>query len=255
LKFASLGSGSKGNGTVITSGETCVLVDCGFTIKETESRLLRLNIQPQQLTAILVTHEHSDHISGVGPFARKHKLPVHSTAGTFLSGKFGDLPEHNFVNPHQSFQLQDITVRPVPVPHDAKEPVQYVFVSEGKTLGVLTDLGSVSRHVVQQYSNLDALVLECNHCPELLANGPYPPSLKYRVGGDLGHLSNQQAAQFLSTLTQHSEAEWQHLVLAHLSEQNNALDRVKKVLAEHLQKAQNAHFACQRDGFDWLEIV
>ena len=238
----------------MSCGSSTVLIDCGFTIKETEKRLQRFQLTPADLTAVLVTHEHGDHIGGVGPFARRHKVPVYSTAGTYFSGRFGALPEHHFISSHQSFALGDLTVCPVPVPHDAKEPVQYVFQGNGKKLGVLTDLGSISRHVIQQYKGCDALLLECNHCPEMLSQGDYPLSLKQRVAGDLGHLSNEQTAQLVAMLSENSQQAWQHLVLAHISEKNNSVEQATKVLAGQLGKARNTLFACQQQGFDWLYI-
>jgi len=250
LAFASLGSGSKGNGTLIRKGETCLLIDCGFTLKETERRLSSLEIFPEKLSAIFVTHEHSDHISGVGPLARKYNIPVYLTAGTWHSGRIGEVPKVELISSHGSLRLGDLVISPVAVPHDAREPVQYIFQADGKTLGVLTDLGSITRQVTDHYADCDALVLEANHCPQMLDNGPYPEPLKQRVGSDWGHLSNEQTEYFLKTLTKPLK----HLVLAHLSEQNNSRSKVQQVLQFQLQKAENVLFACQRQGFNWLSI-
>lgn len=250
LAFASIGSGSRGNGTLVAQGETCVLVDCGFSLKETETRLQRLQLQPEQLTAILVTHEHSDHISGVGALARKYALPVYLTAGTWRSGRIGDVPKHRIISSHDVFQLGELTIQPVAVPHDANEPVQYVFSSGEKVLGVLTDLGNITSHVVEHYRHCDALLLETNHCVQMLEEGPYPAHLKHRVAGDWGHLSNQQSAFLLQAMTKPLK----HLVLAHLSEQNNHPSRVAEHLQAHWLKAENVLFACQKNGFHWLSI-
>lgn len=250
LAFSSLGSGSKGNGTLVRKGNTCILVDCGFTLKETERRLARLDVAAENIAAIFVTHEHSDHISGVGPLARKYGIPVYLTAGTWHSGRIGDVPCLELISSHGSLQIGELTVAPVAVPHDAREPVQYIFQSEGLTLGVLTDLGSLTQQVTDHYACCDALVLETNHCPLMLEAGPYPPSLKQRVGGDWGHLSNEQSHMFLSTLTRPLK----YLVLAHLSEQNNSPARVQQVLGAQLQKAEQVLFACQHQGFNWLSI-
>lgn len=250
LAFASIGSGSKGNGTLVALEETCVLVDCGFSLKETEMRLQRLQVKPEQLTAILVTHEHSDHISGVGSLARKYALPVYLTAGTWRSGRAGELPQHHIINSHEAFQLGKLTIQPVAVPHDAKEPVQYVFRSEKRILGILTDLGSITSHVLEHYRHCDALLLEANHCMQMLEAGPYPLPLKQRVGGDWGHLSNDQTAILLQAMTKPLK----HLVLAHLSEQNNHPSRVEEYLRPHWPRADNILFACQKQGFDWLLI-
>lgn len=250
LSFASLGSGSKGNGTLVRAGDTQILLDCGFTLKETERRLARLDLSPEQLTAIFVTHEHSDHISGVGPLARKYHIPVYLTAGTWHSGRIGDVPHVELIPSHGHIQLAALTISPVAVPHDAREPVQYIFQSEGKTLGVLTDLGSLTPQVTDHYADCDALMLEANHCPVMLDYGPYPQSLKQRVSSDWGHLSNQQTDAFLSTLSKPLK----YLVLAHLSEQNNSRAKVQQVLEAQLQKADNVLFACQHQGFNWLSI-
>lgn len=250
LAFASIGSGSKGNGTLVAFDDTCVLVDCGFSLKETELRLQRLQITPQELSAILVTHEHSDHISGVGALARKYAVPVYLTAGTLRSGRIGEVPRHHIINSHDLFQLGNLAIQPVAVPHDAKEPVQYVFRSDKSVLGILTDLGSITSHVIEHYRHCDALLLEANHCPQMLDDGPYPLHLKERVAGDWGHLSNQQSAILLQAMTKPLK----HLVLAHLSEQNNHPSRVEEHLRPHWPQADNVLFACQKKGFDWLSI-
>jgi phosphoribosyl 1,2-cyclic phosphodiesterase len=251
LRFASLGSGSRGNGTLVASGNCCLLVDCGFTIKETELRMARLGMSPSNLSAILVTHEHSDHLSGVAPLARKYRLPVYLTPGTLRARDIGSLPRIVLIEGHQPFSVADIQVTPVAVPHDAREPAQFVFRSCGSSLGLLTDLGTITPHVEAQFGNCDALVLEANHDPSLLAQGPYPPSLKRRVGGAYGHLSNQQAAGFLQRV---GSDQLQHLVVAHISEKNNSIELARETLADAIKGAANCIFACQQQGFDWLHI-
>lgn len=256
MRLASLGSGSKGNGTLVSAGDCLVLVDCGFTVKETERRLAERGLGGTDLGAILVTHEHGDHIRGVGALARRYRLPVYSTFGTAraVTGKAADLHRCDWheVRPGRPFQIGALAVTPVTVPHDAREPCQYRFSWRQREVGVLTDLGSVTPHVLQAYAECDALVLECNHEPELLANGPYPPSLKRRVGGHLGHLSNQQAAAMLA---QCNVDRLQHLVLSHLSEQNNtpdhALWEIHQVMEQGRERIQ---VASQTGGFDWLDV-
>ncbi|GAA5445767.1 putative metallo-hydrolase YycJ [Microbulbifer sp. NBRC 101763] len=251
LRFASLGSGSKGNGTLVASGDHCLLVDCGFTIKETERRMARLGMSPADLTAILVTHEHSDHLSGVAPLARKYGLAVYLTPGTLRARDIGKLPEVHLIEGHQPLTVAGIQVTPVAVPHDAREAAQYVFRSRGSSLGLLTDLGTVTPHVEAHFSGCDALVLEANHDPQMLAQGPYPPSLKRRVGGAYGHLSNQQAAGFLQRV---GYEQLQHLVVAHISEKNNTLELARSAMAEMAESVENCIFACQQEGFDWLTV-
>ncbi len=219
MRFASLGSGSRGNATLIEAGGTRLLLDNGFPLKELRNRLQQLGVEPESLDGVLVTHEHQDHIRGVGPLARRCDLPVWITHGTLRQGRCGELPRINCFHSHQSpFMIGGVEVAPFPVPHDAREPVQYCFRYQGRSLGVLTDSGSVTPHIIEMLSHCDALVLECNHDPGMLAEGPYPPALQRRVAGRLGHLSNRQAAQLLSHL---DAGRLRHLVLAHLSEKNN----------------------------------
>jgi len=256
MRFASLGSGSKGNATLIEADQTCLLLDCGFTVKETEARLERLGKTGHDLDAVLVTHEHSDHIKGVGALARKYKLPVYLTAGTFHQGKLGNLSSIKIINCHQSFVIKNIDVQPVPVPHDAREPCQYVFQHGDKKLGVLTDLGSLTPHVEKHYSGLDALVLECNYDQQMLEEGPYPYQLKQRILGDYGHLSNSQAAQLLIRI---GKDKLQHLVLSHISQQNNCTELAREAITpilEGMSGGANESFAvaCQNQGFDWRMV-
>ena len=252
MRFASIGSGSRGNGTLIQDGVTCVLVDLGFTIRETEKRLARLELSPAEISAILVTHEHSDHLNGVGPFARKYSIPVYMTPGTCNQEKMGPMPVLELINCHQSFAIDEFKVAPVPVPHDAREPCQYLVSSGSLTLGILTDLGHITPHVAEQYSCCDALMLECNHDPDMLADGPYPYPLKVRVGGDHGHLSNGQAAGLLEMV---ELSRLQHLVIAHISEKNNRVEVVREELDHALSQWQgNLTIADQGTGFDWITL-
>lgn len=251
MRFASLGSGSRGNGTLVQSGDTALLLDCGFSLRETEARFSRLGIDPATLSAVLVTHEHGDHAQGVRVFANRYRLPVYMTAGTARTSQLSDVKEKRIIDTDTLFQVGDVTVLPVSVPHDAAEPVQFVFDCMGKRLGVLTDLGAITPHVRMHFSACDALVLESNHCVDMLARGAYPQSLKLRVGGRFGHLSNDQAASLLQEV---EVARLQHLVIAHMSEKNNSLERVQSALQTVLEGLRNVLYACQDDGFDWLTI-
>lgn len=252
LRFASLGSGSRGNSTMVEWPEGSLLIDCGFSVKEAELRLARLGKTAHDLTAILVTHEHSDHIKGVAALARRYNLPIYMTPGTYRSRDLGELPSVNLIHAYAPFQLHGLQVNPIAVPHDAREPSQFVFEYVGLRLGILTDLGSITPHVEASYQSCDAIVLEANHDPAMLASGSYPPSLKQRVGGQWGHLSNQQAAGFLQRL---DTKRLQHLVVAHISQQNNSVDVAKAVLAPVTQDVQQVTYACQDQGFDWLSVV
>lgn len=263
IAFSSLGSGSKGNGTLVRSlplcvranddesDDTLVLIDCGFTVKETERRLQRLGFSPAQLDAIIVTHEHGDHIKGVGPLARKYDLPVYITAGTLRSKKMGVLDDVRVIKHYEPFVIKAFHVTPVAVPHDASEPAQYIIECNNKRLGILTDLGNISPHVEMHYQSCDALILEANHDPAMLASGAYPYSLKQRVGGAWGHLSNQQAARFLESV---DRKKLEHLVVAHISRQNNSITLAQQAFSHVQASIKNVVYACQDEGFDWLSL-
>ena len=251
MKFSSLGSGSKGNGTLISSDGQLLLVDCGFSLKETEKRLQRLGVSPHDIDAILVTHEHADHIKGVGPLARKFTLPVYMTAGTARSSAIGTVDSLHIINNYQPFSLGKLKVFPIAVPHDALEPSQYIVEGSNKRLGLLTDLGSISVHVENQYTSCDALIIEANHDPLMLASGPYPTSLKERVGGAWGHLSNQQASAFLQSI---DKSRLQCLVVAHISQQNNSIQLAQQAFSQYHREIDQVIYACQEEGFHWLQI-
>ncbi|MEX2490052.1 MAG: MBL fold metallo-hydrolase [Pseudomonadales bacterium] len=252
MRIASLGSGSRGNGTLIEDADTCILVDAGFTLKETERRLRKLNRLPTDLSAVLVTHEHGDHINGVGTFARKYRIPVYLTPGTYNPRKIGTVPFLEQFNCHRSFALGSFHIEPVPVPHDAQEPCQYVIASKGTRVGLLTDIGHITPHVQKQYQSCDALLLECNHDVQMLARGPYPAALKNRVGGSHGHLNNEQAAELVRGL---DHGRLRHLVLSHISEKNNtaalAVGAMQSVLPDWPGEL---HVASQDEGVYWVDL-
>ena len=253
MRFASLGSGSKGNATLIEWRDTCVMVDCGFSIKETTLRMAKLGKQPQDLSAILVTHDHSDHWKGVMPLANKFGIKVYLTAGCLKSRDLKNpTTDFHIIDSHTEFQVGDLTVTPVPVPHDAREPVQYLFNSLNHKLGVLTDIGSLTPHVEAQYDNCHGLLLEANHDLDMLAMGPYPAFLKDRVSGQWGHLNNQQTARLLANVDQ---SLIQQLVIGHISDKNNSLDKVRDAVEKVYTGQGNLHYACQQEGFDWLELI
>lgn len=225
MRFASLGSGSRGNATLVEAGGVRVLVDCGFPLRELEVRLGRLGVAPETLDAVLVTHEHGDHLRGVGPLARRYRLPVWATAGTLRRGRCGALPSVELCDAHgPGFRVGGLEVRPYPVPHDACEPCQFVFRGDGLQLGLLTDTGSITQHILDCLAGCDGLLLEANHDLEMLRTGPYPPRLQARVGGAYGHLSNDQAAQLLQQL---EHRRLRKLLVGHLSEKNNHPELVR----------------------------
>jgi phosphoribosyl 1,2-cyclic phosphodiesterase len=249
MEIASLGSGSKGNGTLLRCSDTLLLIDCGFSVKQCLSRLQRLQIEPEQLDAILVTHEHSDHCSGVMKLAQRYSIPIWATMGTLRKGL--DHDSHvSILHGGHSIQIGSFLVQPVTVPHDAGEPVQFIFQEDGgKRFGILTDTGHITRHIVSAYQDLDGLLLEFNYDDEMLQSGPYPYALKQRVSGDLGHLSNQQS---MSLLGQINLFRLNHLIAAHLSEKNNSVDLV----SDEISTLDIAHkvVADQQQGFDWVSL-
>ncbi|MEP5765319.1 MAG: MBL fold metallo-hydrolase [Halieaceae bacterium] len=251
MRFASLGSGSKGNATLVQSGTTLLLVDCGFSLRETEARLQRRGLAGEDIDALLVTHEHTDHCSGVARLSRKYQLPVYMSRGTWASGRCEGAFQVEYFHSDARFQIGDITVAPIAVPHDAREPCQFVLQVGDLRLGILTDLGSITSAVTDHYRQCDALLLECNHDREMLQQGPYPYPLKQRVGGDWGHLNNQQAAELLARL---QGDELRHLVVAHISEQNNHRDRVLDALGPVFSRTDSITWADQVLGFEWLEL-
>lgn len=250
LRFALLGSGSRGNGTVVQGGGTTLLIDCGFSATDTERRLARLGLAPRDLAAILVTHEHSDHVGGVPRFAAKHKVPVRTAVGTRVAaGLNGAIA----LRAGERCAIDGLEVLPVAVPHDAAEPLQFVIGDGARRVGVLTDLGHPADGVAAGFAGCDALVLECNHDAELLAAGPYPGFLKARVGGDRGHLSNAQAAALLARL---GGARLQHLVAAHLSDTNNRPELARAALAGALGCAPEWIGVAEQDaGLAWREVA
>jgi len=238
----------------VEAGSTRLMLDCGFGLRETASRLSRLGLVPADLTGILVTHEHADHVGGVARFSRKHDLPVWLTHGTSraLHPQTHPLPQIHLIDSHRSFEIGDLLVEPFPVPHDAHEPVQYVFGDGLRRLGVLTDVGGATPHIEATLSGCHALVLECNHDLVMLRDGPYPPTLKRRVAGRFGHLDNQAAAGLLASL---DNRKLQHLIAAHLSEQNNTPALARAALSGALNcEAEWVGVADQESGFDWRQL-
>jgi phosphoribosyl 1,2-cyclic phosphodiesterase len=253
VRFASLGSGSRGNATLVEAAGTRLLLDCGFPAREVESRLSRLGVEAASLDGILVTHEHQDHIRGVGALSRRYGIPVWITHGTHRLDRCGRLPDCQLIHSGDpEFSLGELRIQPYPVPHDAREPVQFVFRHDGLSLGVLTDAGTVTPHIREVLDGCDALLLECNHDQEMLASGPYPPALQRRVGGRLGHLSNDQAVELLEQI---DRDRLRHLVAAHLSEKNNRPQRVRETLLSRFPDLESRLAMTSQDGTsDWFEV-
>jgi phosphoribosyl 1,2-cyclic phosphodiesterase len=254
MRFASLGSGSEGNGLVVEAGRTRVLIDCGFGVKDTTLRLQRLGIEPESVTAILVTHEHNDHVGGVPAFAARYRIAVWATFGTLIVSeeRFEEVERVYGFDSHDCFAVGDLNVIPVAVPHDAREPVQFVVTDGAVRVGVLTDIGAPTPHVEAMLSGCDALVLECNHDLDMLAQSDYPPSLKARIAGRFGHLHNGASAELLARL---DRSKLRHVIAAHLSKQNNRPDLARAALARSLGCEPHwVSIADQEQGFGWRDV-
>lgn len=256
MRFASLGSGSEGNALIVEVNRTRIMLDCGFGLRDTLSRLARLELEAHDIDAIVITHEHGDHIGGTASFANKYSIPVWMTYGTFsvFRQQVAQLPTLHIFDSHLDFNIGDIALKPFPVPHDAREPAQFVFSDGHRKLGVLTDVGTSTAHIEAMLSGCDALVLECNHDSQLLqANTRYPLGLKKRIAGLFGHLDNQTAATLLGKL---DNSRLQHLIAAHLSRHNNTPALALECLAATLGCTPDwLDYANQEQGFCWRQII
>lgn len=239
MRFALLGSGSRGNALVLASATTCVLVDCGFSAREATRRLAQCGLSPEDLHAVILTHEHGDHSQGVLRLARQGNLPVFATWGTCQALGWVQSPPDislQFIDCFSAWNIGDIHCQPFPVPHDAREPVQFVFSCAQQRLGLMTDVGHITVQIKQQLSVCHTLIMECNHDVDLLEASAYPLRLKRRIAGAYGHLSNDAAAQLVQ-LVQHPAL--RQVIAAHVSEENNHHEQVARtlspVLAEHVQ--------------------
>ena len=257
MRFCSLGSGSTGNATVVEAhsgvSTSRLLIDSGFSLRELDLRLARAGLRPDDIDAVFVTHEHGDHIGCAVPFARRHGLALWMSRGTWRA--IGE-PESDgllqFARDGQAIAIGDLHVMPYTVTHDALEPLQLRCSDGAHQLGILTDVGSITPHLVANLQGCDALLLECNHDTGLLAASRYPGFLKKRIGGRFGHLSNDTAAQILDACR---HAGLRHLVAAHLSEQNNRPDLARAALARVCGAAPaDIVVADPTLGFDWLDL-
>lgn len=252
MRFASLGSGSRGNALIVEHERTRLLIDCGFSATDCERRLQRLGLSGADIDAVIVTHEHHDHWRGVPRFSRRWNVPVWLSPGTHAATSDDVCAAIELYSPHEPFAIGDFELSPCPVPHDAREPAQFIVSDGDKRLGVMTDLGHVTPHVHTTFGRCDALLLEANHDVGMLANGPYPMHLKRRVGGRRGHLSNAQAAAFLAAI---DCSALQHVAAGHISEKNNRPDLARAALAEALGcRADWIHAASQKEGLSWLSL-
>jgi len=256
MRFCSLGSGSAGNAWVIEArrGVGRVLVDCGFSLRELDQRLARAGIASDAIDAIFVTHEHGDHIGSALALSRRRGIPLWMSRGTWRALGEPALPDDrlHFARDGESIAVGDLELRPFTVPHDAQEPLQLTCGDGAHRLGILTDAGSSTAHLIAQLQRCDALVIECNHDRAMLARSRYPAALRARIGGPHGHLANDLAAQILAAC---SHAALRHVVAAHLSAENNTPDAAAEALASACGAAAGEIVvATARGGTPWLGL-
>ncbi|MBR2045428.1 MAG: MBL fold metallo-hydrolase [Agathobacter sp.] len=224
LELCAIASGSSGNCICVGDDNTHVLIDAGISGKRIENGLHEFDLKANEMQGILVTHEHSDHIAGIGVLARRYGIPIYSTKGTIeaikRSKSVGEIDESLFqvITPGKRFSIGDLIFKPIAISHDAADPVAYKVSNENKNVAVITDLGNYNQALVDELQGLDALLLEANHDIKMLQMGPYPYPLKQRILSDRGHLSNERSGQLLSDLLHdHFGA----VMLGHLSKENN----------------------------------
>lgn len=258
MRFCSLGSGSAGNATLVEvkSGITTsrVLIDCGFSLRELQARLARIGLGCDDLDAVFITHEHGDHIGCALTLARRHAVPLWMSRGTWRAIGESELPPPlvQFARDGQAIAVGDMQLMPYTVTHDALEPLQLRLSDGAHCLGMLTDAGSITPHLIANLQRCDALLLECNHDRELLASSSYPASLKSRIGGRLGHLANDTSRRILEACTHDG---LKHLVAAHLSERNNTPALVRAALAGACSLVgEDIVVADPMAGFGWLDL-
>lgn len=224
MKLGSIASGSSGNCIFVGSDKTNLLVDAGISGKRIENGLNNIDIKPDTIQGILITHEHSDHVSGLGVMARRYHMPIYATYETVMAisriKSLGEIPDEliNYIEPDKSFYINDILVEPFSTSHDASNPVCYTMEVDGDKVGIATDLGKYDEYIIDKLSGSDLLMIEANHDTNMLMVGRYPYYLKQRILGDRGHLSNDSSADLISKLISKKK---QHIVLAHLSKENN----------------------------------
>lgn len=249
MKFCTLMSGSSGNAFYVETPQTKVMIDAGKSGKALTQALEEVSgCSPQDLDALLLSHEHRDHVMGAGVLARRYHLPVYATEGTWeeMAVQIGPLKEEqrHYIKKNQTLELGDLQIEFISLSHDARDPIGFLLTHGRTRLGIATDSGVFTAHMAKALYNVHCLVLEANHDPEMLKNGPYPWPLKRRISGEKGHLSNQGAGEALiKTLGDHTK----RVVLAHLSAENNRPDLAVQTVAQTLE---NNHF-----NLDEVEIT
>lgn len=256
IRLKSLGSGSTGNATLVQAREgtrvTHLLVDCGLGVRELHKRLGHAGMLAEDLDGVFITHEHGDHVGCVRALAVRERIPVYMSHGTYVAIGEPDFDGLlHIVCDGLAVEVGALQLRPFTVPHDAREPLQLTCTDGAARLGILTDLGRPSDHVLQELAGCATLLLECNHDPVMLETGGYPWPLKRRISGGWGHLANEAAAAIAAALR---PAGLKRVVAAHLSEQNNRPDLARAALAAAMECApEDVTVAHPQDGCDWLD--
>lgn len=265
MRFTSIGSGSSGNSTLIISGTTRLLVDVGLSARETVRRLREVGQEPSQLTAIVITHEHADHVGGMPVLAKQTGVPVHIAPATRSASNLKEKDESQIswaepINSSVPFEIGTIRVTPVSVPHDAADPMIFTFEADGVKIAVVTDLGYIPQHVAHRLRGCQALLLEANHDSDMLKIGPYPWALKQRIASRRGHLSNHEMARFLR---EDFDGQAEYIILAHLSESNNHPEIARLSALQALQQREplfsydwehRVKIAEQKTPMPWIEL-
>ncbi len=256
MRFCSLGSGSSGNATVVEARDGPrahrVLIDCGFSMRDFETRLARAGLLPEQLDAIFVTHEHGDHVGCAPVLSRRYGIPLWTSRGTWRASGESEAADVRFARDGEPIDIGSLRLIPYTVPHDAAEPLQLRCTDGARSLGVLTDAGSITPHLLEHLHGCEALLIECNHDAGMLARSRYPASVRARIGGPHGHLCNETAAQILRAS---AHAGLRHVVAAHLSEQNNTPALAREAMAGAWGATpDDIVVASPARGFDWLTL-
>ncbi len=236
VRFCSLISGSSGNCSFFSDGKTNILIDCGLSGKNLEAALMSIDVRPQDIDALLITHEHNDHIKGAGVVSRRYNIPIYATNGTHSGANIGAVSDENrqIITPHTDFEVGTVGVRAFNIPHDSMEPVGFCFFSGNEKYSSATDMGYLTNKVFDEIKGSRSVLLESNHDIEMLKMGPYPFPLKQRILSNLGHLSNETAAQTALALVRSGT---KNIMLGHLSENNNRPEIAQLETYNHLTQA------------------
>ncbi len=258
ITLSVLGSGSRGNSIYLATERIQLLVDAGLSARETERRLLSIGVSPKDLNGIVVTHEHVDHVRGLGTLSRRYKLPVYMNKPTHLHlpESVGRLDQKEEFVAGRSFCIEDVTIHPFAISHDAADPVGFTLVNNSVKIGVCTDLGAATRLVHRHLERCSVIILEANHDMEMLRNGPYPWPVKQRIKSRLGHLSNGQAGELLAHVFSET---LQQVILGHLSETNNTPEKAHGVFLRLFRRNAWEHLrlniSSQHKPLDMIELT